>query len=255
MKIPIFDRLTSIQRKVIIAILIVLGFLCFAILLVHAVRHRQFSALIVLSYLLLPAYIMVVIGLFHNKLVLIGSLLAFSVATILDTLIAQIEPNVRLYGFCIIMPAFLYFTIASLVYLWHHRKEGVWQAALPLGIIVSCTIIVLSLTAILKPLDIYFLWRLKGYNEVINLIENDKIKFAYGMANLPEKYQYLSNNGLVEARQHNNVWSIFFYRSSGILVDGSGYLYRSDNSSPDSKDRCRNWHHLKYPNWFYCGGH
>ena len=242
------------KKKIIVVIFLVLGFLGFVLFLISAVNDRQISTLVLLCYLILPAYVLVIIGLFYNKLILEGLSLAFSLSAISNTIIVQVEPNLNLFTFCLFLPCFLFLTIEAAIYLRRHRKNNNWRAGVPLGILLSCALIVASIASLLKPLDIYFLWRLEGYNEVINRIQNDKIELGnYGWAYLPEEYKYLSDNGLIQAQKNSGVWSILFYKTTSILEDESGYMYRSDNAPPSSMDWCENWHRLKYPNWIYCG--
>ncbi|MBN8582135.1 MAG: hypothetical protein J0L96_15825 [Anaerolineae bacterium] len=249
-------QLSISQKKAVTIVLVILGFLSFIPFLFNAIKTRQISVIVLICYLILPAYIVITTELLFKKKTLLGLSLAFCATTILNGFIFEIDPGAITFIRCVIAPWFYSLVIASLWQLWHHFKgEAGWQAGLSLILILSSIITTRSIISIIRPLDLYFLWRFEGYNEVVNLIQTEKIRplrnDETGLIDLPIKYHYLSEAWSVQAYQNNGVWRIFFFKSrdaQGL----TGYLYLSNNAPPDSNDWCNNWQRLDYPNWFYC---
>ena len=93
----------------------------------------------------------------------------------------------------------------------------------------------------------------EDYLEVIELVERGDIQpNDRGWADLPAEYQRLSDGGQIWVLQETDVVSVLFWRSRGILGEGVGYVYRSDDSPPAGILWCDEWETYESPGWFLC---
>ncbi len=106
-----------------------------------------------------------------------------------------------------------------------------------------------------QSIDLDFRLHVNGFNEVIDLVEADDLHAdAQGNIDLPSQYKYLSEGGAIRTHSEDDITSVLFYGSKGILGEFWGYAYRSSNSPPTDFLWCDAWLPLRQPrsNWFMC---
>lgn len=156
--------------------------------------------------------------------------------------------------FCI-WPLFVVVTLASLIYVPRHWRKNAKRATLPLLVNSIGAVITFGVLTLSQSIDLDFRLHVNGFNEVIGLVEaGDLHADAQGNIDLPSQYKYLSEGGAIRTHSEDDITSILFYGSKGILGEFWGYAYRSNNSPPTDFLWCDAWLPLRQPrfNWFMC---
>lgn len=141
-------------------------------------------------------------------------------------------------------------TLASALYVRYSGTFNLKLAAIPLFINISTLLVVYLVPFAELWQDLRFQWRLRDYNEVAQLVESGQLLGdASGQAQLPAKYDYLSENGRIKISR-GTATHIFF--TSQTAHNTTGYLYASNNQLPT--DWHDDWQYVahKGPNWFMC---
>ena len=93
----------------------------------------------------------------------------------------------------------------------------------------------------------------EDYDNIVELVEEGSLcRDVTGDCPLPQEYEHLSKNGEMWIDRTRKCTSIFFWMSTGILGEGTGYIYRSDDSPPTEVIWCDEWHRSDRLYWFYC---
>jgi hypothetical protein len=159
--------------------------------------------------------------------------------------------------FCI-WPLFAIFTMAALIYAPLQWRKNGKRSALPLLVSMTGALVTYGILLFSWSSDLSFYPHLNGFNKVIGLIETNQIQpDKQDNADLPLQFKYLSESGSIRIHKENDITSVLFYGSRGILGEFWGYAYRSDNSPPTDFLWCDNWRLLRQPqtNWFVCESH
>jgi hypothetical protein len=97
------------------------------------------------------------------------------------------------------------------------------------------------------------------YETAVSLVEHGALAPAQDTDTvpLPAELAYLSTGGEIRVNVSGGVTRVFFYTFSGLLDNYSGFMYRSDNSSPLSDNFAGDWDevHELIPAWFFCASH
>ena len=177
------------------------------------------------------------------------------VANVLDLLTVGINGATLLM--CAMWPALAILTFVSIVYFFVKHKDSVRLAILPLVLNLVALTAAVMIWQIGPSLELSFRWRLRGYTEVVNLVEQEQIQpDERGYASLPSRYEYLSDGGRIKIFGRGEFTSVLFFNTLGILGEYSAYVYRSDDTLPRNylEDGCdRAWRvKTNVPNWFLC---
>lgn len=146
--------------------------------------------------------------------------------------------------------------LASVIFLslsWH---QGIRLAALPLIINFGVLAIVYLVPFASLWEEIGFRWQVGNYTAVTQLVESGAIvPDDQGIAYLPRRYQHLSQaNGRIIILTENGSTAILFITKQDAPTQFAGYVYRSDNTPPQTGDFGAQWQAIfpRQPHWFYC---
>ena len=146
--------------------------------------------------------------------------------------------------------------LGSFLYLIIHASFDVKKAAIPLVINLGTFLIVHFVPFDGLWQEARFQWRWNSYNAVVALVSSGEIQpDEHGIARLPHKYRFLSNDqGQILVEIQDEVIHIFFFTSRRTPQSFSGFLYRSDNNPPYTGEFGGRWRHVveKRPHWFFC---
>ena len=149
---------------------------------------------------------------------------------------------------------FLILAIASIIYIPLKFNRNRIKAFLPFTINMLVFLIAWFVPFTSIWLDIKFQTSKAGYEEVIVMVEDGRLQPGqFGYVNLPIEYQYLSSGGRIKVDMSDGVTSVFFFTFLGVLDNYSGYMYRSDGTSPP-QGLFGDWAEIvqKQPDWFFC---
>ncbi len=146
--------------------------------------------------------------------------------------------------------------LASVIFLSVSLYQGLRLAALPLFINLGVLAIIYLVPFAALWAEIGFRWQFGNYTAVINLVESGAIQpDETGAAYLPRRYRHLSaDNGRIYVRNDDGVTTILFITQQYAPTQFAGYVYRSDNTPPQTGDFGGQWRTIvpKRPQWFYC---
>lgn len=92
---------------------------------------------------------------------------------------------------------------------------------------------------------------LEAYTEVISMLQDGTLGFGSVVVKLPPQFEFLSDTGSIYVYEIDGVLQVFFYQNAGILGEGWGYVYSSDDTASPLHD-CDRWEHTNEPHWFLC---
>lgn len=135
-----------------------------------------------------------------------------------------------------------------------------WKSLLPIIINGSTLLILLYVPFTSIYLNLEFLIKKAGYEQVVKMIENNQLQSSNetGLVTLPSNYKYLSRGGgEIIVDNSDGVTSVLFYTYRGILDNASGYMYRSNDIPPTPYFMAEDWKQIerKEPNWFFCAAY
>ncbi len=146
--------------------------------------------------------------------------------------------------------------LASIIFLSLSLHEGIKLAALPLFINLGVLVIVHLVPYASLWEEIGFRWQYGNYTAVTNLVESGAIQpDETGVAWLPQRYRHLSaDNGRITILNDNGTTAILFITQQYSPTQFAGYIYRSNNTPPQTGDFGGQWQTIipKRPNWYYC---
>ena len=177
------------------------------------------------------------------------------VVVVLDQLTVGINGATLLT--CVMWPAQMILILVSIAYFFVKRGNGVGFAAFPLFLSLVTLVAAVAIWHFGSSLELGFRWRLRGYTEVVSLVEQGRIQSdESGYAALPPRYRHLSDGGRIKVFGRGESVSVLFFNSLGILGEYSGYIYRSDDTPPRNyfESGCdRAWRvKTNVSNWFLC---
>ena len=145
---------------------------------------------------------------------------------------------------------------ASLIFLAAGRRQGIRTAALPLFVNLGVLAIIYLIPYPSLWEELGFRWQFGSYTAVANLVESGAIQpDENGVAWLPPRYRHLSaDNGRIVILKENGTTAILFITQQFSPTQFAGYVYRSDNTPPQTGDFGGQWRVIqpKRPQWFYC---
>lgn len=137
------------------------------------------------------------------------------------------------------------------IFSWIKQKNRL-AGLIPMLNLISL-LVVWKLPRIVYVWDLDLRLQLAGYNRIIRLVEDGIIQADdHGFAELPPKYRNLSANGIIRIHRGNGMTSILFWRSTGILGEGSAYVYSPDGRSPSYEVYCDRLSPASLPHWYRC---
>ncbi len=146
------------------------------------------------------------------------------------------------------------FTLVSIVYVRHSSTFRLKRNAIPLIINVSTLLIIQFVPFADLWQEVRFLWQRTYLDEIIALVESGQLQpDSSGFAQLPPKYDRLSEDGRILIEQTGERTAVFFFTRYQSHWNYAGYLYSSNNalSLPDFGGHWRTVEQ-KRPNWFIC---
>jgi hypothetical protein len=148
-------------------------------------------------------------------------------------------------------------TLASIIYVRYSALFNLKIAALPLIINVSTLLIIYFVPFADLWQEVRFFVRWHRYNEVVQLVEDGDIAVdGDGVAQLPSRLAYLSQDGRILIHRNNGTTHIFFTTRQITPWNYTGYLYTSDNML-DNHHFDGQWRSVvqKRPYWFICSSY
>lgn len=116
-----------------------------------------------------------------------------------------------------------------------------WRMLRPLGINISCLLIVLFVPFTAIAIDLDFRINYEKRAQVVSMVESGKlqpnINYNRSLILLPARYRGLSNGGgEIVVERAGNATEILFYSFRGVLGNFSGFVYRTDDRAPTRGD-------------------
>jgi hypothetical protein len=152
--------------------------------------------------------------------------------------------------------------VGSILYLLFNlrtdRKFALWLLAANLSALLIVLFVPLSDT------HRHFIFQNNSgsYDAVVKLAEAEILQpDENGFAVLPDEYRHLSRcGGEIMIDNSNGVTRVFFFTFRDMFDDFAGYLYRSDDKTPQPDDfsnrpfpiRSWSWYKSLMPHWFFC---
>ena len=151
----------------------------------------------------------------------------FSIGLIAAVLLIEIDGSeywlLLLLALCSFLPLLF---IIVIVYAWHKNT------LLPLAMVTLAPLAAIAFFYLSNEYELYFRWRIKGYEEVIRLVEKNNIQpDETGQAILPSPYRWLTSTGNISIDKKNTT-TVFFLNgnSSGYWA----YIYSAADTVPDN---------------------
>lgn len=150
--------------------------------------------------------------------------------------------------------------LLSIIYFIYRVRKGIIQAFIPLAINIGALLIVLFVPFTKIWLDRQFKSNWEDYQAIIEQVEKGEIAPDGDdeLVMLPLEYQHLSKGGgEIMVDQSGGVKRVFFFTFRGVLDNFSGFMYRSDNSSPQPDDFYGDWKQIEqiHDHWFFCSSY
>lgn len=129
----------------------------------------------------------------------------------------------------------------SVVYSFLGLMVKDWRTLLPLGINISCILIVLFVPFTAISIDLDFRINYEKRAQVVSMVESGKLQpnvnYDRSLILLPAQYRGLSNGGgEIVVERAGNATEILFYSFRGVLGNFSGFVYRADDTAPTQGD-------------------
>jgi hypothetical protein len=136
-------------------------------------------------------------------------------------------------------------------------KKYSWKGFWPIIVNGSTLLILLYVPFTSIYLNLEFLIKKSGYEQVVKMVENNQLQSSNerGSVTLPSKYKYLSRGGgEIIVDKGDGVTSVFFYTYRGVLDNFSGHMYRSNDTPPPQDFMGGDWAETtrKRPYWYFC---
>jgi energy-coupling factor transporter transmembrane protein EcfT len=176
----------------------------------------------------------------------------FAVLSLIFAFIPNNKTQISLGLFLVIVLLILFI---NFIFIFVDFKKYKSKAFLPFIILLIIIVLVIRLNGyvFIKLREIEFNKNYKSYQEIVQLIKEDKIKYANSNPiKLPEKYEHLAYSTFV-FKHTNGEFYIEFFTGGGFPVRHFGYFYCSDDTKFYPKNIKERWPHLKKikKNWFY----
>jgi len=126
--------------------------------------------------------------------------------------------------------------IFSVIFIFFYFKYISWKAFFP--VMISGFVLLISIYLFYPiryfRINIEFMAKSRGFEEVITMVENGDLRpDNYGEANLPKEYQYLSSDDKVSIYKENDVLYVSFDTNTAIVFPKANFMYSSNQLPPD----------------------
>jgi hypothetical protein len=142
-------------------------------------------------------------------------------------------------------------TAASVIYAVAHWREGLMRTAMPFGINVAVSLMVLCMPFARVWETASFRLQQNRYQYMTQQILSGQLNVdGNGRVNLPLGYRSLSADGTVHVQYRNGATNLFFFTENQ-----AGYMFRSDGSLPEPLfNGTLAWQHIerRAQGWYYC---